>query len=159
MPAVFEPATSKVITFDGTSWGYDTAANSWKALSPKGKLKPARMGACMVADAASGKVILFGGTDMNKWYDETWSYDPTANTWTNLKPVGAVPAGRSDAGMAYDPTSGKIILFGGVDGEFNCLSDTWSYDPTANTWTKLTAAGTRRAPGVAWAWPTTRTAR
>jgi N-acetylneuraminic acid mutarotase len=154
VPAVFDPPTSKVITFNGTTWGYDVTANTWKALSPKGKLKPARMGASMVLDAASGKVILFGGTDMHTWYDETWSYDPSANTWINLKPAGVVPTGRSDAGMAYDPTSGKIILFGGVDGDFNCLDDTWSYDAVANTWTKLTATGTapsaRSGLGIAY---------
>jgi hypothetical protein len=146
MPAVFEPSTSKVITFDGTSWGYDVAANTWKALSPKSKLTPARVGACMVLDTNTGKAILFGGTDMHKWYDETWSYDPAANAWTNLKPAGEVPKGRNDAGMVYDPTSGKIILFGGVDGDFNCLDDTWSYDPAANTWTKLAATGSAPSP-------------
>jgi hypothetical protein len=141
MPAVFEPSTSKVITFDGTSWGYDVAANTWSALSPKGKLTPARKSSCMALDGTSGKIVLFGGTDMNKWYNETWSYDPVANSWTNLAPQGAVPSGRSDAGMVYDPTSGKMILFGGVDATFNCLSDTWSYDPATNTWTQLTATG------------------
>jgi hypothetical protein len=141
MPAVFEPSTNKVITFEGTSWGYDVAANIWSALSPKGKLKPARKSSCMALDESSGKIILFGGTDMNKWYNDTWSYDPVANTWTDLKPLGTVPNGRSDAGMAYDPTSGKMILFGGVDGSFNCLDDTWSYDPATNTWTQLTATG------------------
>jgi hypothetical protein len=140
MPAVFDPSTNKVLTFDGTTWGYDVAANTWKALSPKGKLKPARVGSCMALDEASGKIILFGGTDMHEWYGETWSYDPAANNWTNLKPQGEVPSGRSDAGMAYDPASGKIILFGGVDTDFNCLNDTWSYDPAGNAWTKLTTA-------------------
>jgi hypothetical protein len=142
MPGVFDPSTNKVIAFDGTSWGYDVAANTWRALSPKAKLKPARMSSCMALDANSGRIILFGGTDMHKWYNETWSYDAETNAWTNLKPEGAVPSGRSDAGMAYDPNSGKFFLFGGVDADFNCLDDTWSYDPNANVWTKLTSTGT-----------------
>jgi hypothetical protein len=141
MPAVFDPTTSRVITFDGTSWGYDVAANEWKALSLKGKLKPARMASCMALDRNSDKIFLFGGTDMHKWYNETWCYDPATKKWTNLKPEGEVPSGRSDAGMAYDPRSGRFFLFGGVDEEFNCLDDTWSYDPNANTWTKLASTG------------------
>ncbi len=146
MPGSFDPATSKVITFDGTSWGYDVTANTWNALGPKGdKLKPARVGPCMALDVNSGMVILFGGTDRNKCYNETWSYDPAANTWTNLKPAGEVPTGRSDAGMVYEPNSGTMVLFGGVDGDFNCLEDTWSYDPASNVWTKITTAATPSA--------------
>ncbi len=57
-----------------------------------------------------------------------------------LKPEGDVPPGRSDAGMAYDPDSGKVILFGGVDSDFNCLNDTWVYDRSTNSWTKYATA-------------------
>lgn len=141
LPAVFDPSTKKVIAFDGTTWGYDATANMWKALSPKSRLKSARKGASMVLDSSNGKLLLFGGTDMTKWYNETWSYDPVTNGWMNLQPAGDVPPGRSDAGMAYDPTSEKVILFGGVDADFNCLSDTWSYDPATNSWTKLATDG------------------
>ena len=138
MPAAYDPTNDRVISFDGSSWGYEVAANVWYLLSPKGdKLTPARVGASMVRDEQSGKMILYGGTDMDKAFDETWSYDPVANTWTNLEPAGPIPPGRSDAGMAYDPVSGTVILFGGVDGEFNCLADTWAYDPESNAWSKL----------------------
>ncbi len=141
MAGAFDPSTNMVISFDGTSWGYDVAGNSWNALGPKGdKLKPARVGSCMALDTNSGQVILFGGTDRSKCYDETWGYDPAANTWTNLKPAGEVPTGRSDAAMVYEPNTGNMILFGGVDEDFNCLDDTWSYDPAFNAWTKLTTA-------------------
>jgi hypothetical protein len=142
IPTVYDPVTSKVIAYDGTTWGYDPNGNTWAALSPKGtKLKPARLGSSMVYDSNTRKVFLFGGTDNSTWYNQTWSYDPSANTWTKLEPAGEVPAGRSDAGMAYDPTSGKIVLFGGTDASFACLNDTWLYDPVANTWTTVTPAG------------------
>ncbi len=146
MPGAYDPTTLKVISYDGTSWGYDVSGKVWESLKPEGdKLTPARVGACMVKDDKTGKIILFGGTDMNKSYNETWGYDPGANTWTNLQPQGELPPGRSDAGMAYDPSSGKVILFGGVDSDFNCLADTWSYDPTANAWTKI---ATTEAPAA-----------
>lgn len=142
MPGAYDPAGLQIISFDGTTWGYDAAEAAWETLSPKGdRLVPARTGACMVMDQTSGKVILFGGTDMSVSFDETWSYDPAENRWTELQPEGEVPAGRSDAGMAYDATSGNIIMFGGVDSDFDCLGDTWSYDPTANVWTEIVTGG------------------
>ncbi len=156
IPAVYDAVTGKVIAFDGTTWGYDPAANTWGALNPKAKLTPARLGASMAYNSNTGKVFLFGGTDMAIWYNELWSYDPVVNTWTRLGPPeeeedkdtttslvpdATVPAGRSDAGMAFDPRSGKLILFGGMDADYACLNDTWSYDPVTNKWTRLTPEG------------------
>jgi len=157
IPAVYDPVTGKVIAFDGTTWGYDPVANTWGALNPKGKLTPARIGASMAYNSNTGKVFLFGGTDMTTWFDELWLYDPVVNTWTRLGPpeevqskkgattttlpADTMPTGRSDAGMAFDPRSGKVILFGGIDAEYACLDDTWSYDPVTNRWTRLTPEG------------------
>lgn len=154
IPGAYDPTSSQVISFDGTTWGYDVSQNEWQRLSPKGdRLAPARTGACMVTDQKSGKVVLFGGTDMSVSYDETWSYDPSDNTWMELQPEGQVPKGRSDAGMAYDVKSGKIIMFGGVDSEFNCLDDTWSYDALANEWTELvTSSAPAARSGLALAY-------
>ena len=154
MCGAYDPTSRKVVSYDGTSWGFDVAGNTWGALGPGGdKLRPARLGASMVKDEKSGTVILFGGTDMSKAYDETWSYDPRGNSWTNMKPAGELPPGRSDAGMAYDPVSGRVILFGGVDSDFNCFDDTWSYDPEANTWSKYaTASGPSARSGLGLAY-------
>ena len=138
MPGAYDPTTRSVVAYDGTSWGYAVAEKAWNELGPEGeKLRPTRLGACMVMDDKTGKVVLFGGTDMSVSYDETWVYDPNTNTWTNMSTEGARPPGRSDAGMAYDPVSGKVVLFGGVDSDFNCLDDTWAYDGPANTWTQV----------------------
>lgn len=158
IPAAYDPVTGRVIAFDGTTWGYDPVANTWGALNPKGKLTPARLGASMAYNSNTGKVFLFGGTDMTTWYNELWLYDPVVNTWTRLSPTeedepkkGAttttvapntiMPSGRSDAGMAFDPSSGKVILFGGMDSSYACLADSWSYDPVTKKWMQLAPQG------------------
>lgn len=44
--------------------------------------------------------------------------------------------------MAYDPTSDRIVLFGGVTGPFlkeQPFDDTWVHDFDTNTWTELQA--------------------
>jgi hypothetical protein len=140
IPMVYDSGTGKVIAYDGRTWAYDAAANAWTDLDPDGDEPPVRLGSSMVRDGATGKVILFGGTDMAIGLNDLWAYDPAANTWTGLEPTGDVPPGRSGACMVYDPTSAKIILFGGMDPAFVCFNDTWTYDSAANTWTKLTPA-------------------
>jgi N-acetylneuraminic acid mutarotase len=45
--------------------------------------------------------------------------------------------------MAYDPTGGGLIMFGGQDSAGTTLDDAWAYDPVGNTWTKLEPSGTQ----------------
>ena len=46
--------------------------------------------------------------------------------WFQVSPTNSPPA-RSYLAMAYDPVSGKIIMFGGYD-ENGYLNDTWEFD-------------------------------
>ena len=58
---------------------------------------------------------------------------PDTATWVQLSP-GSSPPARSYLAMAYDPVSGKIIMFGGFDG-VGYLNDTWTFDGV--TWTQV----------------------
>jgi N-acetylneuraminic acid mutarotase len=151
---VFDGLHGKAILFGGyvdasgaylnDTWAYDPAANTWTNLNPAGEVPLARAWHPMVYDPGAGKVILFGGcaNDSGADFDDTWAYDPTANTWTNLKPAGAVPSARDAHAMAYASDSGKVILFGGWDNKADVYrKDTWAYDSAANTWTDLKPAG------------------
>ncbi len=109
----------------------------------------------MAYDPTSGRVIMFGGfDDFGVRLNDTWAYDPVANTWTDLSPQGTLPPARSAQAMAYDPSSGRVIMFGGLSGSPNPssslegLDDTWAYDPVANTWTNLSPSGPR--PPASW---------
>src|SRR5438876_349204 len=44
------------------------------------------------------------------------------------------PGPRDKASTAYDGARGRVVLFGGLDGDY--LGDTWMWDGTA--WTKAT---------------------
>ncbi|MCX5977648.1 MAG: hypothetical protein NTV33_12730 [Coprothermobacterota bacterium] len=105
---------------------------TWQELG----IRPARHYHAMVYDSARGKVILFGGF-IGSYLNDTWSYDPVANSWTNLNPANP-PSTRYGHAMVYDSARGKVILFGGYSGSY--LNDTWSYDPVANSWTNLNPA-------------------
>jgi N-acetylneuraminic acid mutarotase len=135
--------------FDDT-WAYDPVADTWIPLNPSGTLPAGRYTHAMVYDPVTERVIMFGG-DYNsggnpdgtgQLFDDTWAYDATANTWTNLNPSGAVPSARAAHTMAYDPGTRRLIMFGGFDDSGSRLNETWAYDPVANNWTELLPSGT-----------------
>jgi len=96
-----------------------------------------REGAAMAYDAASGEVVLFGGTGCPERcpnlpvFGDTWTWD--GGTWTRRQP-SASPSARYHATMAYDAARGVIVLFGGARPGFNPdqLGDTWTWD--GRTW-------------------------
>lgn len=57
---------------------------------------------------------------------------PSSAVWKKLATATSPPA-RGAHAMAYDPVSGKVVVFGGF-GPFRYLADTWTFDGT--TWTK-----------------------
>ena len=143
---VYDSSTGEVILFGGfdgvytnDTWAYDSTANTWTDLRPTGDVPSGRSAHSMVYASSTGRVILFGGSDGGIPSNDTWAYDPTANTWTDLHPAGGLPSARSDHSMVYDSSIGKVILFGGLGG--TVFDDTWAYDPAANTWTNLNATG------------------
>jgi hypothetical protein len=150
---VYDSGSGNVILLGGsangvglmTPWSYDLEANTWTRLTSQSEVQPpARSFESMVYDSTRHKMILFGGATLDgKFLDDTWAYDLATNTWTNLDPTGRVPSGRAGHSMAYDPASGMVILFGGRFGDSGFLHDTWTYDPAANTWTKLHPTGER----------------
>jgi N-acetylneuraminic acid mutarotase len=140
---VYDPGSGRVILFGGwdddsgqmlnDTWAYDPTANSWTELRPAGDHPGARWGHAMVYDPDSGRLILFGGWDHTAELDDTWSYDPAANTWTALEPAGDVPPAREGHAIVCDEADGKIILFGGYDDLVSShFNDTWAYgNPTS----------------------------
>src|SRR5438093_1522510 len=94
-------------------------------------------------DSRADRVIMFGGCvsvpDFCGAANDTWSYDFNSDTWTRLTPAVSPPI-RYRHGMAYDPPSDRVILFGGSGGT-GPLGDTWAYDFIANAWTLLSAGG------------------
>lgn len=83
---------------------------------------------------------MFGGLASQGDVNDTWAYDPAANLWTKLDPVGDVPPARRGHRMVFDESSGKIVLFGGTVG-YRDANDTWIYDPVAIEWSEATPQG------------------
>ena len=88
----------------------------------------------MVYDSLNDKVILFGGDANDIDFGDTWMFDPELNNWTPHFPPTS-PTARDSHTMVYDPTHGKVILFGGYNR--SRLNDTWTYDYLTNEWSEL----------------------
>ena len=95
----------------------------------------------MAYDAAIHEIVLFGGSSTGEGTPlaDTWTHNGV--TWIERAPATSPPP-REGAAMAYDPATGRVVLFGGAidnDGEICVVEqygDTWTYDGV--TWTELT---------------------
>ncbi len=87
----------------------------------------------------NNKMILFGGLSSGLSYlGDTWEYDISTDTWTNLNPSNSLSA-RTNFGMTRSDND-TAVLFGGYNG--SRLGDTWEYDITSNSWSDLSPGGT-----------------
>ena len=108
------------------TWAYDFNTDTWSRLAD---VPGGRIGARIVYDSESDKVILFGGFTLkyNIYYDDTWAYDYNSNTWT-LMQSGSFPQGQNYQCMAYDPKADRIVNWGGDNANL------WTYDYNTDTW-------------------------
>jgi hypothetical protein len=91
----------------------------------------------MAYDPATRQLILFADGNGNgtwSWNGTTWSQvDDATDPGCTLSCTDSPPA-RTTPGMAFDPASGAIVLFGG-----SSLNDTWAWSGT--TWVQVADAG------------------
>lgn len=102
-------------------WAFDLNSlrtrATWELVEPaEGSPRPAqRTGHICVT--LENKIYLFGGTDCQYHYNDTWVFDTTTNIWTELTCIGFIPSPRE--GHAASLVDDVIYVFGGrgVDGK------------------------------------------
>jgi hypothetical protein len=107
-------------------------ARSWKMRPARpeqpgpGELRSARL----AFDSNRGRVVLYGGADVDKQYDAMWELTETG--WEKLcepclavaNPIGT--EGMLEPGFAYDPARDVIVMFGGEGpGSPDFRNDVW----------------------------------
>jgi hypothetical protein len=137
---------------DGSGGKCETAAS-----------KPSARGDAAVAwDTVRNEIVLFGGcidyhasttrecqyAGTSGYPEDTWTANPSnypaATPWSQETVSGGSPAGRAVHAMAFDPNTGRAVLFGGCNDDdcLTLLGDTWEWNGAAHTWTELCNGGT-----------------
>jgi hypothetical protein len=165
--AVLDQTSNRLIAFGGRAagslvsevWVLTNAnglggAPAWIQLAPTGGPPPGRIGHSAVFDASTNRMIVYAGTTENFRLDDAWvltnanGTEPGTSTWMQLAP-GPGPTPRAGHSAAYDPSSNRMIVFGGeLSG---VLSDLWiltnanGTDVATPTWVQVSPSGTTPA--------------
>lgn len=162
---VYDPVYHQIILFGGLSkhgrlgdtWVYAISENQWLEVSPRTSPSP-RSDTGMVYDELNQVVELFGGycqEEDRDLCDDTWSYDPKSNTWTEMKPLSSPPI-MYGFSLDYDATSYQSILWGGHLSTFehgNIVSagygdNIWIYEYPQDAWREI--VGNDKPPARYW---------
>jgi MYXO-CTERM domain-containing protein len=134
---VFEKSTGKVLLFGGGR--ADAGSSIWPETNfySDPNQRP-RSGA---SPSGTGIALAFG---------DTWEWDPSAGSWTQLTPT-TTPSARYDSALVWDSKRNLAVLFGGIQkdqADENGIpqADTWEWNPTAKAWNlRPTTATTPKA--------------
>jgi hypothetical protein len=106
---VYVPTTDRIILYGGgdnvgrdDTWAYDYNTNTWTEMAPE--FSPGlRSWHSMAYDAGTETVVFFGGAPRRDpiFHDDTWFYDPLANTWSPLGGLAIGGVTLSSAGCEY----------------------------------------------------------
>ena len=116
------------------TWYYNYSSNTWTNITPVTS-PPARYFGVMGYDSESDVMVLFGGVSDAGYFNDTWEWDYSSNTWVNITGISA-PASRATFGV-YDSNRDRLVVTGGDDGSGAHFRDTWDYDADANKWQKI----------------------
>jgi len=117
---------------------------TWTRVSAPVPLSPsARYLQSAVFDETRNVLVVFGGLGgaYATALQEVWEWDPAAGAWTQRTLVGSKPVARAGAGMVFDSTRNKFVIFGGRANSGYDLADIWEWDPGSNAITDRTTSG------------------
>lgn len=128
---------------DVQMWAYDYNTDSWEALEngdgPQQHWE--RHGMAYIPEL--DRVLFYSGMleEEGVLPSETWYYDYNSNTWTEID-VETSPPKLAMYGMAYDPATGKVVVFGGektAKYAADLSSDIWVFEPESENWSLVPA--------------------
>ena len=107
-------------TYFNDTWRFDTSTLRWTLVNVTGPSP--RMGHQMVWNSKGSSFILFGGKAVEGdagYNNDVWEY---SGKWVRLNLTGVSPTPRYKYAMAYDPSTQKVVVFGGG------INAAWTYD-------------------------------
>lgn len=117
-------------------WAFDlnslrTKSMAWEPFDIASPEKPAqRTGHAMIT--FGDRIIMFGGTDAQFHYNDTWSFDLNTRKWEELQCIGFIPSPRE--GHAASLVDDVMYIFGGRGVDGNDLNDLAAFKITNQRW-------------------------
>jgi hypothetical protein len=131
-------------------WTFDFATSAWTQVKTSGAGPSGRANSAAVVDAASQRLVVFGGNTSTDGavfvpQNDTWALDLTTGAWTQLATGGARPPAREFHAMAVDSDARVAYVYAGGDanaftGPF--LQDVWALDLASGAWHQVATSGT-----------------
>jgi hypothetical protein len=107
------------------TWEFDGTA--WRLFATPPRL--ARWDAAMAYDPRRGRTVLVGGYDGTSRLADTWEWDGEEWEWVRSSEDPDHPSARSGSGLAFDPVSANMLMFGGYAGVgVEYFNDTWAWN-------------------------------
>ena len=128
----------KIFIFGGLSdagaylndvWFFDITANLWNNIETSGDI-PAGRASVGCTNMHGNGILIFGGTDGIKNYNDLFYFDGNLYTWRLINPASStIPSPRySSCLVGYQYTT---YILGGIDGT-GLVTDLWAYDYTSS---------------------------
>jgi uncharacterized protein (TIGR03437 family) len=146
--AVYDPAGHQMVIYAGQgsgfhndTWTLNLTTLEWRDVSPASPAaRPkARYGSTAIFDPTSRSLVQFAGfTSESGRFQDTQSFSLATNAWTDWTPAGEKPQVRCLHTSAFDPTTRRMIIYGGQRS--GALDDVWSFDLATRRWSNLTPA-------------------
>ncbi len=94
-----------------------------------------------IYDPLRQRMIVFGGTDANSYFNDVWELSLTGvPQWTPRTTHGTPPSPRTSHAAILDPVRNRMIVFGGVTPKSG-LDEVWALSLTDLTWSKMQPTG------------------
>lgn len=147
----FDATRKEVVLFGGTAAGSSNPLSdtwiwngaNWKQVHPAHH-PPARLWHSMAYDPVHREVVLFGGDGGAYFLNDTWLWNGT--DWQEARRQKVPPEVRTNAGLDYDATKGKMVLFSGstwTPRRIGSLAlDYWGWD--GSEWKQLSSSEFKR---------------
>lgn len=128
---------------DVRMWAYDYNTDTWEGLENVDGPQEHHERHGMVYLPHLDRILMYSGMleDEGVLPAQTWLYDYNTNTWTEVETPNSPPA-MGMYGMAYDPTSEKVVVFGGeMTSKYarDISNDIWVFDAETNDWAHVPA--------------------
>ena len=144
----YDPLLHEVVLFGGYAPTIKPLGDTWVFKSGQWRditkslvaAPPARWNGGFAYDPQLGALVLFGGRNLDKEFQDTWCFNATG--W-HLISTSSEPSPRNEIAMAWDPLDHYLLLYGGSSGDnplgrgkpSKFYNDTWEF--SGGNWHQL----------------------